>query len=178
MVAAAVLVVMAWYPAAANAATPWAVQAVPLPAGALHGSLTAVSCFSPDCCMALGNTQNGNSQRQLAETWDGSTWAITNTATPPGSNGYGLPAASCTSAPSCTAVGGFASAAAEVVLAEHWDGSNWSVQPAPSPAGVGFSALYSVSCVSADSCMALWISQNSQSVSFTLAEQWNGSTWT
>lgn len=45
----------------------------------------------------------------------------------------------------------------------------WTFQPVPLPSGSSFGSLTAISCVSADSCLA---------VGSALAEYWNGSTWT
>jgi hypothetical protein len=181
MAAAAVvaLTAMAWYPATADAATSWTIQAVPVPAGAQAGSLGEVSCFSADSCMAFGFSQKGPARTNLTEFWNGSAWTIQHTASPPGATGYGLSAGSCTSASSCTAVGSMNTGSQTAVpLAEHWDGSTWTVQSTPSPTGPVTSSLSAVSCVSASSCVAVGVSQDSNSVIATLAERWNGSAWT
>ena len=63
---------------------------------------------------------------------------------------------------------------------EHWDGSAWTIEPAPAnPPGSHVSILDAVSCTSAASCTAVGASLYvSSPTSRTLAERWNGSTWT
>jgi hypothetical protein len=64
-----------------------------------------------------------------------------------------LPAVSCTSATSCTAVGaryrraGPRQQVREAALAEHWDGSAWTIEHTPFPPGAsGPNELAGVSC--------------------------------
>ena len=61
-------------PAGAGAAI-WSIERPPAPVGATDTVLQAVSCTSPDACMAVA----GPDQRPgitLAERWDGSRWTI------------------------------------------------------------------------------------------------------
>src|SRR5262249_44337171 len=61
-------------------------------------------------------------------------------------------------------------------LAERWDGTSWSLQQAPAPAGSQGAFLAGVSCPSATSCTAVGGYQ-ANSVPRTLAEAWDGSSW-
>jgi hypothetical protein len=90
-----------------------------------------------------------------------------------------LKSVSCVSATNCTAVGYYnPPGSIAQTLAEHWDGSTWSVVPTPNPTGETAESAYleGVSCASASSCMAVgyWYSDNTP---LALAEYWNGSTW-
>ena len=62
-------------------------------------------------------------------------------------------------------------------IAEHWDGSRWTVQHLPvPPVPPGEEPLVlpaSVSCASATACVTVGGSQAA-----TMAERWNGTTWT
>lgn len=78
-----------------------------------------------------------------------------------------------------------ASVASAVVLSAPAYGATWSTQPTFGPAGLAASALTSVSCVSASSCMAVGVDDNGYDPSHTsledvgsFAESWNGSAWT
>jgi hypothetical protein len=63
------------------------------------------------------------------------------------------------------------------VFAERWDGTSWTAQSPQLPAGATSSQLNGVSCTSATACEA--VGQFSTGSTFqTLAEVWNGSTWT
>jgi hypothetical protein len=62
-------------------------------------------------------------------------------------------------------------------MAEGWNGKSWSVQPVAVP-GAPISSLFGVSCTSAKACAAVGAtSENGFSSLGTLAEQWNGTTW-
>jgi hypothetical protein len=65
-------------------------------------------------------------------------------------------------------------------VAESWNGSAWTVMTVAEPAHTDGGALESVSCVSADYCMAVGVYEatDTRHNSQTLTEVWNGSTWT
>ena len=74
-------------------------------------------------------------------------------------------------ATNCVAVGGFDTAAGQAI-AEHWNGTAWTVQSAPKIAGGSY--LSAVVCPASTTCFV--VGQANESV--TLAERWNGSKWT
>src|SRR4029077_14519239 len=101
------------------------------------------------------------------------------TPTPSGATSSALSGVSCTSASACTAVGYYTtSAGANQTLGEAWDGSTWTLQSTPTPSGATSSALSGVSCTSASACTATGYYTTSAGVYQTLAETWNGTTWT
>jgi hypothetical protein len=109
----------------------WAVQRTPSAGRTGYTVLTAVSCASPAACTAVGDYNGG--AFGIAEHWNGARWAIQRLPAPPGPPGEGplvLPAGvSCISATACVMVGTMQNR----TLAEAWDGSGWTVQPAPGP---------------------------------------------
>src|ERR1700735_382460 len=103
-------------------------------------------------------------------------WVIQPTPDP--SMNSALVAVSCASATSCTAVGQYLNTAGRTcTLAEHWNGSSWTVQDTPNPAGSSDRILAAVSCASPASCTAAGSYTSSSGESRTLAEHWNGHTW-
>jgi hypothetical protein len=157
--------------------TKWRIADTPNPAGAAGSALNGVACTSPSACVAVGTAFDGstNSVGTLTERWDGMSWTIQPTPTS-GSPGAFLNAVSCTSPSACTAVG---NNGAGVVMAERWDGMSWSVQSIPAPSGAAISFLTGVSCASTTRCTAVGGAFDSAFNSLgTVAEQWNGATWT
>ena len=92
-----------------------------------------------------------------------------------------LQSVSCVSATSCVAVGndtGYVYDFTET-LAEHWNGSKWSIVKSPNPAK--YSKLTAVSCATAKNCYAVGStapSVKSTATMQTLIVHWNGSAWT
>jgi hypothetical protein len=62
-------------------------------------------------------------------------------------------------------------------LAEAWNGTTWQIQSTPVLSGATNSALEAVSCSAADLCTAVGRYNNQSGRTLTLAERWNGSTW-
>jgi hypothetical protein len=130
-------------------------QAIPTPSGSTAAQMIGVSCGSMTSCEATGgdSTTNLFSDTPVAEHYNGTTWSIQSTPALPSDNSQLiLGHVSCASATSCTAVSApvyFNSATAPLV--EHYNGSAWTVQPAPVPGGSYFPNrvygwLYGVSC--------------------------------
>jgi hypothetical protein len=85
-----------------------------------------------------------------------------------------LNSVACVSSTSCEAVG--TEGTTTETLAEYWDGTTWTVQPTPDPAGGSNITLSSVACGSADACVAVGGYSNGHGNVF-LAEIWDGATW-
>jgi hypothetical protein len=72
----------------------------------------------------------------------------------------------------------FAADGTQQTLIEHWDGSNWSVIPSPSPGTVG-NVLLSVRAASPSNIWAVGADDNgSSSQTSTLVLHWDGAQWT
>ena len=87
---------------------------------------------------------------------------------------------SCSSSTECTAVGFYKNSSdTDVTLAERWNGTEWSVQSTPNPAGATASYFHGVSCWSATACTAVgfYKTTSSQGNWLPLAERWNGAEW-
>jgi hypothetical protein len=62
----------------------WSVQPMPLAPGPGEHRLQAVSCWSPQACVAVGIQGSGNGpSAPLADSWDGRAWTVDTTPTPP-----------------------------------------------------------------------------------------------
>ena len=156
-----------------NGAT-WSIQHTPNPAAAPGSILVnAVSCASASACTAVGTYSNGTMNVMLAERWNGTRWSIQHPSSPSGSQASTLAGVSCVSATACTAVGNYNNGTTRVALAEGWNGTKWSIQHTPNPAGGSNSTLNGVSCASATACTAVGGSFNG-TTGVTLAERWNG----
>jgi hypothetical protein len=160
----------------------WTIQSTPILPGTNNTNLNGVSCASPGACMAVGYAaeSTGNGTISLAESWNGTKWAILPTPNPPGAvtetTLYGV---SCTSRTACTAVGdAYNPLTGTRSLAERWNGTTWAIQQTVNPPGNDV-FLYSVSCASSTACTAAGRSFGGVTTGWTsLIEQWNGTTWT
>ena len=121
------------------------------------GQLFWVSCPAAHSCMAVGNYVKASGVAvSLAERWDGTSWRILRTPNPPGAAISSLFGVACTAPWACTAVGiSVTAAGASQALAERWNGTRWSLQSTPAPAGASSTFLNSVACTSPMACTAV-----------------------
>ena len=119
----------------------------------------------------------------LAERWDGTRWTILKTIFKTLDDGV-FNGVSCTTADACTAVGDAALQPpfdAVVALAERWDGSQWTIQNVPDPAGKAAGAtnkFEAVSCSSSTACIATGTDAPPPNEIFEpMAEGWDGNAW-
>jgi hypothetical protein len=140
--------------------------------------VTSVSCVSASFCEAIGT---GSPTDQEAAAWNGSAWSVQATPLPADGNDIGLKGVSCVAANACTAVGSYTQNTRfnELTLAEHWDGSAWTVQSTPNPTESIANELLGVWCRSANFCASVGDQQNPSSLIFaTLVQVWTGNSWT
>jgi hypothetical protein len=147
----------------------------PLPfSGVVATGLNAVSCASPQNCMAVGITETATAFESFSLTWDGGTWT-SHTMPKPKVSSVG--AVSCPAADACTAVGDILQQGILVPLAEDWNGFAWAIQSTPNRPGALRSFLVSVSCASRSACTAVGFAANHAGTQSTLAERWDGKNW-
>ena len=160
--------------------THWAIQKTPNPSGATSSNLAGISCATTTICMAVGSYTGSTGTRSgLAEIWNGTGWTRQPTGQATGSTYSQLSGVSCVSATFCTAVGLYSSSAKVVeTLAEIWNGTGWTIQSTPEATGAQSSQLAAISCPTAVACIAVGSYLNSSPTEVTLAEVWNGTSWT
>jgi len=146
----------------------WTTETVPNTNSTDDNQLNSVSCATTSFCVAVGTAGNG----QLIDRWSGSSWTIVSSTTNRALNGV-----RCRSTTFCVAVGAQGSTPVDT-LVERWNGTAWSVVPSPNVGGSPANFLLSVSCTGTTFCMAGGYSLGSGTTQFTLAEAWNGATWT
>jgi hypothetical protein len=138
-----------------------------------------VSCVSPRSCTAVGFANRTSGGTTLAERWNGTRWTIQRTPTPAAAAAVQLVGVSCASARICTAVGYFAiTTGIDVMLAERWTGTGWTIQRTLYPAGARYVQLAGVSCATPRSCTAVGLFNNVPGIDVTLAERSNDRDWT
>jgi hypothetical protein len=167
--------------------TSWATQTVPNPSGSTNTQLRSISCPSTTSCVAVGTFSDSTTGHTLAliETWNGTSWTLIKPPEPIGVTYAILTGVSCPSASLCLAAGGYSTSAGAFsptqLLALRWDGTNWTLQTAATPSGATASTFTGVSCPSATDCEVVGGYTTSATSTFpttTLAELWNGTTWT
>ncbi len=159
--------------ASAAAWASWLQQTTPNLGTSSTWEFSAVSCTSPSICMAVGGLSS-SAEELLSETRGPSGW--TDQPIPEPQQGSNLFGVACSKASACTAVGDSPKGPGTVPLAERWNGSSWTIQSAPAPAGVKISQLNSVSCPSPSRCLAVG-DATAGGKTVPLAELWNGASW-
>src|SRR5947209_8396029 len=156
----------------------WSVQPT-----AVFGGMAGMSCPSARACIAVGEV--GYKGPPGAMGWDGRRWtqeSVPNPGLAPDSAGQpeALTGVSCPSSTACTAVGSNAVGGRVQPLAERWDGSRWSLEEMPEPAGVVVAVLSQVSCASPVTCVAVgsYTTSRAQFFSGALIARWDGVHWT
>jgi hypothetical protein len=160
----------------------WSLQSPQIPAGATKASFSAVTCRSVESCIAVGSYANsGGTELPLVESWNGKEWTLQEARSPSSATSTWLSAISCSSAESCTTVGGYSNkSGANNPLAERWTGKEWVLQEPhaseSSEVSDGFSA---VQCPAAESCIAIgeYVYADGPPRSKTYVERWNGASW-
>jgi hypothetical protein len=157
--------------------TAWSTQSTPNPSS-FSNALTGVSCASASNCVATGyGLSTTNIYTPMTELWNGTSWALQPVPLPSGATYSILAAVSCASTSSCVAAGYWEGNGTRSPMAEVWNGTSWSLQSVPAPAGAEYTSLNGVSCSSASNCVATGAYTVDGSDYQTLAERWDGSSW-
>jgi hypothetical protein len=154
----------------------WTVQPSPIPAVSILTVLVGVACPSTNNCTAVGYYANkAYVGFTLVEHWNGTDWKIQPSPNAPTGNSHSnLNAVACQSVTACTAVGFYdTSAGTGGTLIEHWNGTDWRIQPSPLPTGAIFGGLNAIACPSVTACTAIGYTDTG-----LLAQTWNGTRWT
>jgi hypothetical protein len=151
----------------------WTLFNLGIPAAASRAELNGVSCPFTTWCMAVGyKLPVFSTNRPLAMVYtSSSSWSDAGAVS---TSDAKLHDVSCTSSSSCVAVG-FAGSAP---IAQKWNGIGWTATAAPPvPGAYSIGTLASVSCVSANWCLATGSYKNSSGLWRPFADVWNGSSW-
>jgi phosphatidylinositol-3-phosphatase len=152
--------------------------AIPLPnVGTEQNILQAVSMPGPGKAWAVGDFINGKfHQHTLIEHFDGAIWSVVSSPNPSDLQNilYGVAAITDTDV---WAVGAFQGAnGLWHTLAEHWDGSKWSVVDTVD-AGTHGNQFYAVKALSSNNVYAIGQQANAGFPNQALIEHWDGTSW-
>jgi hypothetical protein len=155
----------------------WSIVPTPNPTGQTAVQLVSVSCVGPSFCMSVGNATDIATSHvvPLTEMWNGATWSIVPSPIPTGSTEVDPSSVSCTSATFCIAAG--ASGVDNAAMILQWNGTAWSIGTPAAPTGATSTQLQAVTCIGTMWCLTVGrAAVPGQEI--TVAETWNGSTWT
>jgi hypothetical protein len=143
-----------------------------------QGMFFGVSCTSSTVCVAVGEYGTGVHTMipkgvPIVESWNGRNWRFQPIPTRAGAQPAGLSSVSCPTSRVCTAVGYDGS----LPLVERWNGSRWTEQTVSIPPAANGGSFDAVTCIAAASCTAVGAYTTPEFITYTLAEHWNGRTW-
>jgi len=154
----------------------WSIVSSPSP-DPYGNQLSSVAAVSNSDVWAVGTT----GANALAEHWNGSSWSIVPTPKPAGSGVQAqLLGVTAITSSDVWAVGFSASPTTDyATLAEHWNGSAWSIVPTPNPPGLPTVSLNAVAAISTNDIWAVGGNPPFQRgySGQALLEHWNGATW-
>jgi hypothetical protein len=129
----------------------------------IDGAFLGVSASSAADAWAVGSDSSRGAPPNLAEHWNGKTWANVPVPSPPGSSGLG-------SVTDISATDAWAASwqFSPVARIFHWNGKKWSQTPIPA----GATAIHAVSGLSPANAWAV-----GSAGSATLVLHWNGKAW-
>jgi hypothetical protein len=177
--AAAALVLILLLPAGSLASAA-AIPTSTCTPGTVPGFLLGVAATSSSDAWAAGIASTSTSVHTLIEHWNGTAWCTVATPNPGGSSGTNqLEGVAAVSSSSAWAVGSYGTSTQSHTLIAHWNGTAWSQQASPNPAGFsGGSVLAGVAATSSSNAWAVGASSHSFTNSRTLIAHRDGTAWT
>jgi hypothetical protein len=180
--------------AAQDSCGTWTDVPIPSPAGSIHTMLHEVSIVAANDVWTVGSKYvpagSGYDTQTLAYHWNGSSWTIVPTPSPtpyPGGGWADLQSVEALSANNVWAAGGQVIQAPDGfvgthILVEHWNGSQWSVVPAPVTNGGSGNFVDDIEAIAPDDIWFVgdWLEfpPTSSAEKRALAMHWNGSGFT
>jgi hypothetical protein len=149
-------------------------RTAPVPSSKRGLGLLGVSCIPTKHCIAVGGL-DFNRGTQLSEAWNGSSWRQLRG---PAVTGHSeLTGVACLAANRCLAVG-TSGKRGVTALAQVWNGKSWVLKPPVVPPGSVGSTLSAVACSAVSNCLAVGEYTTTEHVEVSLAESWDGHSWT
>jgi hypothetical protein len=141
-------------------------------------TLAGVSCPSPGSCVAVGAANGPAGLPQvLAEVLNGTNWALSQPALPPGVVASYLNGVSCPVPANCEAVGyGLSANGTAQAVAETYSSGSWALTALPLPSAAG-TYLSAVSCPALGSCVAVGYDLGAGGKPQLLVETYSAGTW-
>jgi hypothetical protein len=157
----------------------WTVIPSPSPGTSINALLAVAGVpGTTNTAWAVGTSLDSSGVYQtLIEQWNGTSWSIVPSPNV-GSVVNVLEAVRAVSATDVWAVGYFRNTGGSPqTLTEQWNGTSWNVISSPN-VGSGSNVLYGVAAPSANAVWAVGYSRSANGTTQTLAEGWNGTSWT
>ncbi len=141
-----------------------------------QAALTGLLVPSSGQAWAVGWTETGGTFHTLAEHWDGTAWTLVDTPQVAGADSALFLAAAADGTGGLWATGYAAKGSRYRTLAEHFDGTSWTVTPTVD-SGATATILRAVTTVSPNDVWAAGFNQDSGGLYDPLLEHWDGMSW-
>jgi hypothetical protein len=142
---------------------------------------TDVSCPAPASCIAVGTYRDGARTRVLAESWSGGRWTVLPDLPVAAEGQPGDPRVDCAAPTSCAATVPVSVGGSTEPLLATWNGTDWTVIPAPWAAAGPDPVVDDVACGGPASCLAVG-SVAGDATEYPprrlFAAGWDGAAWT
>ncbi|HJT80811.1 MAG TPA: hypothetical protein VJ719_06410 [Chthoniobacterales bacterium] len=155
----------------------WTISSSPGPLIPQNNYLNAVTCSSATDCWAVGYSDNAVVSQTLTAHWNGSSWALVNSANTSLTQANRLDSVECRSSSDCWAAGRFNNGTIDQALIQRWDGSSWAIVASADPGGGSNHELRAVTCEPGTRCWTAGFYHNGN-VQQVLVSQWTGTSWT
>ncbi len=157
--------------------TQWSIVLSPNP-GTSTNLLLGVKAVSANDVWAVGYYSSSGPSRTLVEHWDGTQWSVIPSPNSGTTTDNTLRQLAVISANDIWAVGEYNNSIGYAnPLTEHWDGTQWSIVPSPSPGpNQTISYLYGVSAISTNDIWAVGF-YNAPGGQHTFTIHWDGVQW-
>lgn len=155
----------------------WSIIPNPNP-GTNSNNFSGVAAASANDAWAVGSYDNLSNTRQLGliEHWNGKAWVVKKSPEP-SQHFNNLNAVAAIASNDVWAVGDYKTTNVRAqTLAEHWDGTAWSVVSSPN-SGTAINDFYGISADASNDVWAVGFYNNIKSTEQTLVEHWDGSSW-
>jgi hypothetical protein len=158
--------------------TTWTIVPSP-PVSTTFSIFRSVDCVSTSDCWAVGESDLPDATHPIYEHWDGQAWSVV--ASDPAVTLARPQGVECVTSDDCWSVGLTQSApgAALQTLAEHWDGSSWTIVPTPNTSTTRFNGFRSIACPTTDDCWAVGEVEpaDPEAPYEGLIQHWDGTSW-
>jgi hypothetical protein len=148
-----------------------------LSAASTTDEFDGVGCNSATLCFAAGT--NTSTFAPVEESFNGTAFSTSTTATPSGSTFAQLSGTACPGSASCYSVGSYVNSSSTTQpLIEHWTGTSWGIMTMTLPSGTTTAELSDISCSATTACTATGDYTTASITHAALILRWNGTSWT
>jgi hypothetical protein len=154
------------------------VQATPNPEGASETAFKGISCRNATGCVAVGYSVKSGKKTAFAVRRVEGIWVTQTMPEPEGAISSELHGVDCPTTTFCVAVGSYTVSGGSIwAMSATWNGTSWTLQTVPKPAGSIRTVLLDVSCSSASACAGVGIYRDSTGLQTSFVQRWNGTSW-